>query len=471
MKKFFLKIFLLVLLVIFTSASFFLLPSTYDNNLAGLLNKIRVLKRIESPRIIFVGGSGIYLGLDSSVIEQKIGRNVFNMGLYGGFGILNLLEILEPYVRSGDLVVVIPEYDNLFNEFGVYSSGNENISIPNAFAKKWLFAADPVLSLRNLYLNSLNNSRDFLPDFVSLLQIKFKSIFQNDHKFINGYSAYQDDEHGDSKDFPPKLSLNNFDRKKIEYGNRILDPEYIKRLNDFYNIISKRGADSVFIFPAYPYVEYELNQKNIEGLYQQIIAKVKMQVLGTPEVFLYPYGYFADTINHLTSSGRKLRTINVVKLLAKYLNVKLNDDISADLLSISYEQEKDGVLHEGLSPSVAICASGFQSDNVWTEGDASISCFKEKIRKKDKYFVIETKGWNTVFDDVDKMDLKVYLNEDSVMLKFAYKDKNDYYFILPKGISQIDQVEISSKVFVPKDVGLGDDVRTLGLDISSVRIK
>ena len=74
--------------------------------------KNAMLRDTPSPRIIFVGGSNLSMGLNSEAIAKAFEMPVVNMGLHGGLGLLYMLNEVQPYVRRGDIVVLVPEYEH-----------------------------------------------------------------------------------------------------------------------------------------------------------------------------------------------------------------------------------------------------------------------------------------------------------------------------------------------------------------------
>ena len=114
MKRLFAKILLIVGLVFLTYLVLFFLPSKSTLVYASILDKHQLLQRAGSPKIVFVGGSSLALGLDSALIHTKTGLPVVNMGLNGGLGLRYMLEEVKPDIGPGDLIVVSPEYEHWY---------------------------------------------------------------------------------------------------------------------------------------------------------------------------------------------------------------------------------------------------------------------------------------------------------------------------------------------------------------------
>src|SRR5215212_5179389 len=87
-----------------------------DSYIAAVLEKDRLIRDTPSPKIILVGGSNLAFGIDSHMLEDSLGVHVVNMGLYAKLGLRYMLAQVKPYIRKGDLVLVVPEYDQFFGE-------------------------------------------------------------------------------------------------------------------------------------------------------------------------------------------------------------------------------------------------------------------------------------------------------------------------------------------------------------------
>ena len=82
--------------------------------MAELRDKQKLLKNTPGPKLVLVGGSNLAFGVDSEKIEQQTGMRVVNMGLHGGVGLPYMLSLALPELKSGDVVVVSPEYELFF---------------------------------------------------------------------------------------------------------------------------------------------------------------------------------------------------------------------------------------------------------------------------------------------------------------------------------------------------------------------
>ncbi len=76
--------------------------------------KCYLLDNTPSPRIVFVGGSNLAFGLDSKRIEDSFNLPVLNYGLHAGIGLKFMVDDVEQYVRKGDIVIFVPEYEHFY---------------------------------------------------------------------------------------------------------------------------------------------------------------------------------------------------------------------------------------------------------------------------------------------------------------------------------------------------------------------
>lgn len=68
------------------------------------------VKTFPSRRLIIIGGSNASFNVNSKLVGSSLGANGVNMGLIAQIGLAYMLKEVEPYIRQGDLVVIVPEY-------------------------------------------------------------------------------------------------------------------------------------------------------------------------------------------------------------------------------------------------------------------------------------------------------------------------------------------------------------------------
>ncbi len=285
------------------------LPMNYAHRLATIMDKYRLLREAESPKIVFVGGSGIYYAIDGPAIETATGYNVVNMGLYAKMGLYFPLDLVVPHIDSEDIVVIIPEYDML-NDSALNRMPSET--------RIWVYPIS-----KSDYFSLKPTRKEMLNDFSNLLQFKrialLKNIINGNLKtsFRNGSRDFdiRHDQCGDAI-FDP---FENVPTEKLEgYGVKIefqLSDSTMARLNSYADSIRAKGGEIFLIYQAFPECEYERNRETIDALHRRLLREIKMEIPQPPERWTLPVKYFTNSVNHLDSLGGNVRTERLIEAL------------------------------------------------------------------------------------------------------------------------------------------------------------
>jgi len=75
--------------------------------------KQRAASSITAPKLVLLGGSGTLFGIKASILEAELGVPVINGGLHAGLGMACILTEGKKMLRTGDTVMLIPEYELL----------------------------------------------------------------------------------------------------------------------------------------------------------------------------------------------------------------------------------------------------------------------------------------------------------------------------------------------------------------------
>jgi hypothetical protein len=318
MKQLLMKGCLLAVLIIGTSVAVFLLPIPYSQQISAIKNKLDTVETAGRDRIIFVGGSGLFDGLDGEMVQARLHRPVVNLGLYIGFGVTALLREIKPFLRPGDRVVIIPEYSGVFD-------------FPDDQARKWLFALAPVKNFSVLYRPLPNPVPAFTADFVSLVRQKleaFPKALQEALRtgrwsafFGRGYVYYRRYFKADGDSLRTMRAAASADQIELRGMDIFNDVRYrdqsFAAVSDFCREERKHSVQTYFIFPAYPEDEYRRQEKSMKRYETRLRKELDCRILGTPQDFLYPYTLFTNTVHHLSVEGRRIRTEKLISLLQK----------------------------------------------------------------------------------------------------------------------------------------------------------
>lgn len=284
-----------------------------DNYLAAVLEKDRLIRTTPSPKLILVGGSNLAFGIDSRMMEDSLHVNVVNMGLYAKLGLRYMLAQVKPYIRRGDVVIIVPEYDQFYGNF---SEGDNTLNTALLYAPpdripdfiKSYSVVDVVLRPR-----VENARRSFLEATADLFGVKNKYFPPDTNPVYNRHSFNQ---YGDVVSHLGKKSMNpdsifvkplpppkDFNRKTIT------------ELNDIGDTSRERGARAYFLFPSYIDRAYVVNGDAIAWLREKLSREMRIPILGTAEDFVFPKNWFFDTRFHLNELGRGPRTVKMIEIL------------------------------------------------------------------------------------------------------------------------------------------------------------
>jgi hypothetical protein len=311
-KTLIVRLSLLALAVLGTAAliSQYDIRSTDNSYIAAVLEKDRLIRDTPSPKIILVGGSNLAFGIDSHMLEDSLGIHVVNMGLYAKLGLRYMLAQVKPYIRKGDLVLVVPEYDQFFGE---YANGDNTLNTALLYAPtdrlpdfiKSYSVVDVILRPR-----AENVRRAALQGFADALGQKDK-FFPPDTNPV--YSRRSFNDRGDmvshlgrkGKD-PDSIFARGLPPMK-EFNKRTVDD-----LNSIVETADRVGARSYFLYPSYMERAYRMGDASIDSLRALIARRSRMPMVGKPADFVYPDSLFFDTRYHLNQEGRRIRSIEMI---------------------------------------------------------------------------------------------------------------------------------------------------------------
>jgi len=324
MKRFIQKMTLLFCLIFITVVSllFMVRPET-DHYLYAIKDKHALLQSTPSPRLIFVGGSNLALGLDSQLIEEQTGYNVVNMGLEIYIGLQFMLNEISPHLKDGDIVVIAPEY-MLFQHSYFYGAAPDFIrTLQILFPKGFRY-----LSFPQHYLAILKNSGGFLNQ-IGLRLTRKLAIFLKGTRFSSASRAtiYSRSAFNLKGDFIGHLKVKSKrDLSKPLLSNPLFDerwfqfyPKSLSILNSYDRRVDEKGGCVFFSFPPLPTSYYHQKKQIIDDIYYRLKDGLEIPMLGTPLRYTFPDEDFFDTVYHLNAEGRRQRTIKVVEDLRRVL--------------------------------------------------------------------------------------------------------------------------------------------------------
>jgi hypothetical protein len=294
MKKFFIKIFIMfILLIAGISMLIVLIPSLPENSYdLAIIDKHRILADIQGPKIVLAGGSNLAFGIDSAEIQNKFHIPVVNMGLHGGIGLGRILDDIFPFMNPDDILLIVPEYSYFTNGWNGAATAYELIFDVRQYRLLWSFYY-------------------WLPSgFSGYLSTKLENIktkTSNHHPL-----AYSRDGFNEYGDYIKHLKMENQPfSSSSDLGT--LNQTYLYHFFQFVDNFSRKGITVTLSYPCYE----EQSFRNSIGLIQKLDTifrtKENLLVISNPEVYCFPHETFYDMVYHLNGEGRSVRTRQLIQ--------------------------------------------------------------------------------------------------------------------------------------------------------------
>ena len=265
---------------------------------AAQLDKIELLRKTPSPRLVFVGGSNLALGVDSPLLSGVIGLPVVNMGLHAGLGLRYMLDCTTPLLRRGDLVVVVPEYEQFTGR--TFDGGKELLRL-------FAFTLD-----RNIFWrvspSILLEGNEMI--FLWKGGATASAVAAEGKEFL-----YTRDSFNRNGDVVSHLGRPNVPFKPAGRMNANLNQRAVSYLATFIEEQNRRRVTTIFVFPCLMTTYYQANRATISKIVIELQRRIPQTRSIAPEEFVYDDRYFFDTEYHLNADGRKRRTEDMIEVL------------------------------------------------------------------------------------------------------------------------------------------------------------
>lgn len=282
-----------------------------NSYLAAVIDKEELLKNTPSPKIIIIGGSNAAFGFDSGLISRKTGIPVVNTGLQGGLGIRFAINYVKPYIHEGDIVLLSPEYHNIFATL----KGGE------------ILAETLIVYPRGIrYISSFNEVWEILKALpavhTSAIELYFeKHLRHKCYACVNEKIYYRtafDPLNGDITTNNDYSYLSKTQILTLMY--KMPNPELssnIKFFNDFNDYVLSKKAKAYFFYPSTVKPEDVSTIKLLNSLAEYLPKHLTMPMPESLVDTQYPDELMFDTAYHLNDMGRVYRSNRVVDALCK----------------------------------------------------------------------------------------------------------------------------------------------------------
>lgn len=304
MKKFLLKILLILFITVFPSflILFTMAPQFTHVYNASFIDKIERLESIQEPKIVLVSNSNLAFGIQSDLLEKELNMPVVNLGLHGGLG--NAFHERMPLfnLTEGDIIVI--SHLDYSDDDSISDPVLALITVENYF-HYW-----KIFRLKDIPRIVLN-----IPQYSIKCLIRFLTNGDKEPIIPTCYSRSSFNQYGD-----------NIYPRNIEAGESapyLRHPEVndvcMNRINSLYEYCSKKGATVVISgapiicgLDGFNLEEYEIFQKKVE-------EKAVCPIISDFTDYIFDKKYFFGSSLHMTNDGAVLRTEQLIKDLKIFL--------------------------------------------------------------------------------------------------------------------------------------------------------
>ena len=268
------------------------------------IDKDALLRATPSPRIIFIGGSNLSFGMNSQIIKDSLHLNPINTSLHAKLGLLYMMDSTITYVKSGDIVVIAPEYSQFYGNFAY---GGEELL-------KTILGVSPESITHVNTLQWLNIS-SYLPKYA-FSKFKRSNYLPKREKEIGIYERKSFNKYGDVDTYW-NLDGTQFSEYGPIGGN--FNYRILEHLVNFRTQLQNKGATLYITFPCFQEKSYNNSATQIVNIEKEL-RNNGFTLLGTPERYKMPEHLMYNSPYHLTKEGVDIRTHLLINDLIEAFN-------------------------------------------------------------------------------------------------------------------------------------------------------
>jgi len=301
-----LALFMLPVLVVFTTV--FILPPVYDNTFVGeLAAKYDRLNSIDDDKIVVVGGSSVAFGLDSALMEETLGMEVVNFGLYANLGTKVMMDLSKANINQGDIIILAPEMNS--QTLSLYFNSETTIQALDGNLRMLLNIDS------DNYESLVGASWKFTCDKLSYLVTGNRPMNEGAYKKQN-FNKYGDNvydrPYNEMTAIQNTITL-NFKTNYIDSIHSDFE-QYIEYVNDYVKYCESRGAKVYFSFCPMNYaaMSNKNTEDSIKSFFVSLCKDLDCKVISNVYDYIFDEGYFYDSEFHLNNAGVTLRTVQLI---------------------------------------------------------------------------------------------------------------------------------------------------------------
>jgi hypothetical protein len=255
----------------------------------------------EKSIVYWVGGSNVNFGIDSKLISDSLGMPCINTAVHGGLGLKFEVNNALRIARKGDVVVLMPEYENFWDFNNEMANGQAELlhTIIDVYPEgvKWIEQ------------DQWRHVMMYLPRYLHDKYIQYlpNNYIHRRQKDYGVYVRHNFNTFGDAILHLSKPSVSFIAMPRIGAPVNTSVLRFLVLKNEAFK---KKGVLFFILFPAYQSSSFTNNKEAIRQLFSQMQMN-KLPLCSTPSRYVFADSLFYDTYYHLNKEGRKIRSIFV----------------------------------------------------------------------------------------------------------------------------------------------------------------
>ncbi len=266
----------------------------FVNNAESIASRFEVLlsRRDNKPLILLVGGSSCLYGFDSPFIEEMLDYkyHVVNCGTNaGGTGML-YIEALSSFMREGDIIISVPEYDNV--QMGDYKLFWRTYRATESCYNIFRYVDF------SKYTHFFSSFSEFNTSTEARALLKPSTYYQRNSTLTEGNCDIK----------MSRSYVNQIWSSDISVHRYTVSDERIARINQIIEIVE--GKNITYLFSCAPIYKhtYGGTKETVDGYTQSMKERLDCPFISDPNDYFFEYNEYYDSIYHLTSEAAKKRS-------------------------------------------------------------------------------------------------------------------------------------------------------------------
>ncbi|MBL29390.1 MAG: hypothetical protein CMM50_17805 [Rhodospirillaceae bacterium] len=270
-------------------------------------------RAIDGPMLLVVGGSGAHFGIDTNMIEERLGLPSVNFGSHGGLGIDYYLYRARKVLSAGDTVLMAIEYElfdqldfptDLLREVIYFHDSDYVLRQPVWAWPQFYFALTP----NELITRVTAAVRTDQPLIFGRFRLSADSLDQRGNETVNKASIVDSFLHEVVLADPPVRVFQEPKAEIVQSVAAFVDwcrQHQVEVVATWPNVL-RRPAYSEPPYPAF-FTEF-----------QRLYAALGVPMVGRPEDAMLDLDDMFDTAYHPNDLGRAVRTARLVDSLCAF---------------------------------------------------------------------------------------------------------------------------------------------------------